>query len=311
VIGDPSTQHASKTRFRTRRARRFAPRVSAVVLASAWASAWAPPAAASVPDAPDSLINDRNRPVALKLHAEIGFLAPLSHRLQFGSEGTYLDVRKDLGQDTLFFFGRLSGDLDIGRSRRHTVVLLWQPLDLRSRAISDRDLRIEDETLTAGTPIDFRYGFPFWRISYLFDVLRDDDREVAFGLGLQIRNANIELATDDGSVLRSSRDIGPVPLLKFRGFGFLRGRFWMGGEVDGFYAPVRYLNAARSDVEGAIVDSSLRFGLAWKNGIDTFLNLRYLAGGARGTASRAEPFSDGFTRNWLHFFTVSIGFSLR
>jgi hypothetical protein len=265
---------------------------------------------ASVPDAPDSLINDRNRPVALKLHAEIGLLAPLSHRLQFGSDGTYLDVRKDLGQDTLFFFGRLSGDLDLGRSRRHTIILLWQPLDLRSRAVTDRDLRIEDEVVTAGTPIDFRYGFGFWRVSYLFDILRDD-REVAFGLGLQIRNANIELAVDDGSFLRSSRDVGPVPLLKFRGSGFLRGRFWMGGEVDGFYAPIRYLNAARSDVEGAIVDASLRFGLAWRNGFDTFVNLRYFAGGARGTASRPEPFSDGFTRNWLHFLVLSVGVSLR
>ena len=265
---------------------------------------------ASVPDAPDSLINDRDRPVALKLHGEIGFLAPLSHRLQFGNDGTYLDVRKDLAQDTLFFFGRLSGDLDIGRSRRHTVTLLWQPLDLRSRAISERDLQVQDEVVTAGTPIDFRYGFTFWRISYLFDILRDE-REVAFGLGLQIRNANIEFATDDGSVLRSQRDVGPVPLLKFRGMGFLRGRFWMGGEVDGFYAPIRYLNASRSDVEGAIVDASLRFGLAWKNGFDTFLNLRYLAGGARGTSRNAEPFSDGFTRNWIHFFTVSLGVSLR
>jgi hypothetical protein len=294
----------------SRPSRRVSVRTGAL-FATLLAAGWPRPSVASVPDAPDSLINDRDRPVALKLHAEIGFLAPLSHRLQFGSDGTYLDVRKDLGQDTLFFFGRLSGDLDLGRSRRHTVSLLWQPLDLRSRAISERDLQVEDELVTAGTPISFRYGFPFWRISYLFDVLADDDREVAFGLGLQIRNANIEFATDDGTFLRSSRDIGPVPLLKFRGFGFIRGRFWMGGEVDGFYAPVRYLNAARSDVEGAIVDASLRFGLAWKNGIDTFLNLRYLAGGARGTASQAEPFSDGFTRNWIHFFTVSVGFSLR
>lgn len=266
--------------------------------------------AASEPDAPDSLINDRDRPVALRLHAEIGFLAPLSHRLQFGSDGANLDVRKDLGQDTLFFFGRLSGDLDLGRSRRHTIILLWQPLDLRSRAVNDRDLQVENEIVAAGTPIDFRYGFSFWRISYLFDILRDD-REVAFGLGLQIRNANIEFASADGSFLRSARDVGPVPLLKFRGRGFLRGRFWMGGEVDGFYAPIRYINASDSDVEGAIVDSSLRFGLAWKGGFDTFLNLRYLAGGARGTSSSPEPFSDGFTRNWLHFFTVSIGISLR
>lgn len=269
------------------------------------------PAGASEPDAADSLINDRDRVVALKPHAEIGFLGQLSHKLQLGADGTYVDVRKDLGQDTLYFFARLSSDLDIGRKRRHTVSFLWQPLDLRSEVVLDRDIQVEDEVIAADTPISFRYGFSFWRLSYLFDVLRDD-REVAFGVGLQIRNANIEYATKDGEVLRSVRDVGPVPLLKFRGRGDLAGRFWMGAEVDGFYAPIRYINGANTDVEGAIVDASLRFGLTWKRGVDTFLNLRYLAGGARGTGSskKAEAYSGGFTRNWLHFMTVSIGVSL-
>jgi hypothetical protein len=86
----------------------------------------------------------------------------------------------------------------------------------------------------------------------------------------------------------------------------------MGGEVDGFYAPIRYINGANSDVEGAIVDASLRFGLTWRRGVDTFLNVRYLAGGARGTGSsdKAEAYADGFTRNWLHFMTLSLGVSL-
>ena len=94
-----------------------------------------------------------------------------------------------------------------------------------------------------------QYGFPFWRLSYLFDIF-EDDREVAFGLGLQIRNANLELATSDGELLRSARDVGPVPLLKFRGRAYLRGRFWMGAELDGFYAPIRCINGGHSDVDG-------------------------------------------------------------
>jgi hypothetical protein len=268
-------------------------------------------ASAAEPDARDSLINRPSRPVALKPHAEMGFLGQISHKLQLGEDGTYVDVRKDLGQDTLYFFARLSGDLDIGKRRRHTVSLLWQPLDITSDVVLDRDIQVEDQTIAADTPLTFRYGFSFWRLSYLFDTLKDD-REVAVGLGLQIRNANIVYATKDGEVVRGARDVGPVPLLKFRGRGYLAGKFWMGGEIDGFYAPIRYINGANSDVEGAIVDASVRFGLTWKRGIDTFINVRYLGGGAQGTGSseKAEAYSDGFTRNWLHFMTLSLGVSL-
>jgi hypothetical protein len=268
-------------------------------------------ATAAEPDARDSLINRPTRAVAFKPHAEMGFLGQLSHKLQLGKDGTYVDVRKDLGQDNLYFFARLSGDLDIGKRRRHTVSFLWQPLDIQSDVVLDRDIQVEDQTIAADTPLAFRYGFSFWRFSYLFDTLKDE-REVAVGLGLQIRNANIQYATKDGEILRGSRDVGPVPLLKFRGRGYLAGKFWMGGEVDGFYAPIRYINGANSDVEGAIVDASLRFGVTLKRGVDTFLNVRYLGGGASGTGSsdKREAYGDGFTRNWLHAMTLSLGVSL-
>ncbi|MEM6296876.1 MAG: hypothetical protein AAGA54_36770 [Myxococcota bacterium] len=270
------------------------------------------PAAASAgePDAPDSVLNRPGSRVAVRLHAELGFLSVLGHRLKLGEDGTYADLREDLGQDTLFPFGRLSADLDIGTRRQHTISLLYQPLNLESQAVAERDLVVEDVTFAAGTPIDFRYSFPFWRISYLYDILPGPS-EVGFGGSLQIRNANIEYASQDGVQLRAVRDVGPVPVLKFRGRGFVRGRFWMGGEVDGFYAPIRYINGGRSDVEGAILDMSLRGGLAWRYGVDTFVNVRYLAGGARGTSSDPDPFSDGFNTNWLHFLTVSLGVSLR
>lgn len=283
--------------------RRLAPLVTALALASTTANA-------GTPDADDSVLNDRARRVAVRLHGEIGFVGVLSHRLQFGDEGTYVDLRRDMGQDTLFFFGRLEGDLDIGRRRQHTITLLYQPLDLRSQVVLDRDIRVDDLTFPADTALDFRYGFPFWRASYHYDFLKDE-RELGFGGGLQIRNANIEYAAQDGSALRGSRNVGPVPLLKLRGRGYLKGALWMGGEVSGFYAPIRFINGGRTDVEGAIADASLRVGLSWAHGVDTFLNVRYIGGGAQGTSSDPKPFSDGFTKNWLHFMALSFGVTLR
>lgn len=266
---------------------------------------------AATPEAEDSLINRPEPPFAFRLHAELGFLAPLDHRYQVGGDGTYVDLVRDAGQDNLFPFARLQLDLDVGKRRLHTLALLYQPLDLVSRPILDRDIVVGDVTFASGTPLRFRYGFGFWRLTWMMDALPDPSKELALGLGLQIRNATLEWEALDGSALISTRDIGPVPLLALRGRGTLKGSLWMGGEIQGFYAPIRVLNGGDADVVGAIADASLKLGLSMRGGVDPFLALRYIGGGAVGTASDPEPFTDGFTRNWLHFLTVSVGATLR
>ena len=67
----------------------------------------------------------------------------------------------------------------------------------------------------AETPLNSTYGFPFWRISYLYDFLRRRGDEVSIGVSLQIRDATFTSA--DGTLRADRRDVGPVPTLKFRG----------------------------------------------------------------------------------------------
>lgn len=130
------------------------------------------------------------------------------------------------------------------------------------------------------------------------------------GLGLQIRNATIGFTAVDGSLFVFNRDIGPVPLLELE----VRKRFEDGAfveaEVDGFYAPIKYLNGRGVDVEGAIADIQIRAGLALAPPTEVFLGVRYLGGGASGTGT-PDGGGDGYTANWLHFLTVSLGFRLR
>jgi hypothetical protein len=85
----------------------------------------------------------------------------------------------------------------------------------------------------------------------------------------------------------------------------------VGAEVDGFYAPIRFINGGTSDVEGAILDASVRGGVHLTPGVDTFLNLRYLGGGSSGTSTSSREPGDGFTDNWLHFVSLTLGFTLR
>ena len=263
--------------------------------------------AAPVPE--DSMLNSAERPWQLEPVAELGFLAPLSHIYQGGVDGSEIDYIKEGGQDNLFLVSRLS--LNVRWAERNTVTFLYQPLNLETQQVARRDLVVDGVMFVDGTPLELRYGFDFYRLSYTRDVLEDPNKELSFGASLQIRNATISFTSTDGELRTTNRDIGPVPILKTRGrFDSSRGTWW-GFEVDGFYAPIKYLNGDNSDVLGAIADASLRGGITLNKGVEPFLNLRYIGGGSEGTNSDPDPGTDGFTRNWLHLGTVSVGFLVR
>ncbi|MBN2192797.1 MAG: hypothetical protein JW751_08255 [Polyangiaceae bacterium] len=243
-------------------------------------------------------------PSRIQLAAELGFLVALHHTVQFSQDGTRIDYVDEAGQDVLFPFGRLSA---VVRLRERTAVtLLYQPLKLVTQEVASRDLVVDDEVFAAGTPMAFTYGFPFWRAGVARDVLRAPRRALWLGAALQIRDATIEFATLDGTQLVSRRNVGPVPLLSAKGRTAFRCGAFFEAEVDGFYAPIKYINGADTDVEGAILDLSVRAGIPTGKAGEAFLNLRYLGGGASSTGND-DSAGDGYTRNWLHFLTLSLG----
>jgi len=268
-----------------------------------------PLAFASSPDAAGSLLNPDAEGVDARLHAEVGFLAPLAHTIQFDSDGTKFDYVKEGGQNNLFPLVRLSADFDLGK--RHTLVVLAQPLDLRTEIALERDVTQAEVLFPAGTPVELRYGFTFYRGSWMYDLAPENGREFALGGSMQIRNAAISFASKDGSLYTAERDIGPVPLVKLRVREPLGTQSWFGAELDGAYAPIKYINGSDTDVVGALLDASLRYGYELRPGVDLFLNARYLGGGAEGTSQNPDALGDGFTANWLHFATLSMGASIR
>jgi hypothetical protein len=245
--------------------------------------------------------------ITLSAAMETGFLAVLAHDIQFSRDGTKFSYIDEGGQDVLFPVTRFS--LNLTRNR-HTFVLLYQPLRLETTNQPSRDLFIDGERFRQGNPVSFLYDFPFYRFSYLYELTPLGGRyDAGIGLTLQIRNATITFATPDGSDYRSNRNIGLVPALKY--FGAIRPTswFWLATELDGIYAPVSYLNGDNNDVTGAILDASVRAGLNLGKKRDAFLNVRYIGGGAEGQSDNSPPPGDGYVSNWLHFLTVSAGFS--
>lgn len=235
----------------------------------------------------------------------MGYLGVIRHRVQFSENGTYFDYRTDGGQNVLFPITRLS--MDIAINNRHEFVFLYQPLRLETSALLEDDLVVDSLLFPAGTPMGFLYNFPFYRFSYLYNFADGTDRELALGLTFQIRNATINFRSLDGELYRTANDIGPVPALKFRARYPVSDYFWLGTEIDGIYAPVSYLNGSDEEIEGAIIDASLRGGIPFREKGDIFFNVRYLGGGAVGTNEDDSGPGDGYVKNWLQFITVSLG----
>ncbi|MDC0711404.1 hypothetical protein POL68_23235 [Stigmatella sp. ncwal1] len=245
---------------------------------------------------------------------ELGFLDVHSNTIRYGQTGSIFRFTEEGGQDNLLLFTRLS--LELSWRGRHTAVFLYQPLDARGETVLTRDITFFDDiSFPAGTPLNVRYAFPFWRASYLYDFFSGPDHELSVGASLQLRNATSTFTSADGTRRWSSRDVGPVPILKVRGRYTFGSGGWLGMEVDGFYASGGLFNRDNDadSFTGAILDASARAGMRVTREVDVYLNLRYLGGGARGTDEKeaAQGLGDGYSSNWLNTATVSLGFLYR
>ncbi|QCK15693.1 hypothetical protein DCC35_13545 [Mangrovivirga cuniculi] len=241
--------------------------------------------------------------------SEVGFISVLSHKIQLGESGTYFDYVDNGGQDVLFPTVRFSLEMDW--NDRNTIILLYQPLKIETQAVLKEDLVANGTTFPALTSIKSLYNFPFYRISYLRVLTKNNDKfNFALGGSLQIRNATISFESTDGTRYTDNRGVGPVPALKIRSRLNLNERFYTELEADGMYAPISVLNGSDNETVGAILDASLRMGAYVNKSTNLFFNLRYLGGGAEGSDNEEKWPGDGYVKNWLHFFNVSAGFVL-
>jgi hypothetical protein len=250
---------------------------------------------------------------------EIGYVAVLQHLYQSGTGGTMFNFVTQGGQDILFPYQRYSADVVLGG--RHIVTLLYQPLTLNTQTVVNRntlssaDLVVDGVSFPDDTPLELKYGFDFWRASYLYDFARSPDTILGAGLSLQIRNASIVFSSVDGSLSTIQQNIGPVPILKVRAAHQFSPYFGLDFEADGFYASSAFFNGSGRAFEGWIWDTALTATTTFVPGAKAFLVVRSIGGGAKGNnaydTSWTTSSANSPTYNSLATLAVSLGFSLQ
>jgi len=249
-------------------------------------------------------------PFKLQLEYEKGFVGPVFHQIQFGKTengNTKFDYVKDGGQDILFPAEKFT--LRFEPAHNHLITFVYQPLELQTKAYLTSDATINTVKFEKNSGLSLKYSFPFYRVSYMYKFINEKRFDIGAGLSLQLRNASISFESLDGKKFIINQNLGPVPILKFAAnYRFENGIFF-GTEVDGFYASSAFINGSSFDFEGSILDLNIKAGAPFSSSLSSFLNIRWLAGSAKGTEKTpSNPLSDGYTDNVLSFFLLTLGF---
>jgi hypothetical protein len=125
------------------------------------------------------------------------------------NSGTLFSLPDDIGDASTQAFGRARLTWNI--TPKHTLSALYAPLSFDFAGSAVQDIDFAGQSFAAGTPLDAKYRFNSYRLTYRYNFVRREN--LTFGLGLtgKVRDAEIRLrgagrnAVDD--------NVGFVPLL--------------------------------------------------------------------------------------------------
>lgn len=124
--------------------------------------------------------------------------------------GTEISLTDDLETDpSPYFRVRLTTVI----AGRHTISLLAAPLRLTAEGSIEKDASFNEEEFPAGTPLEARYRFDSYRLTYRYSLYRSEKVTAGLGLTAKIRDAEVGLA--GGGKKTEYLNTGFVPLLNF------------------------------------------------------------------------------------------------
>jgi len=263
----------------------------------------------------NGLINRHESLVKVFFEVETGLFGVLSHTYQTGrtEEGaSNFDFVAQGGQDILFPFDRYVAGLTI--NEKHKIGLLYQPLTVNTDVTFREDVLMDSTLFSAGTPMEIKYGFPFYRFTYSYRFVNRERFQLAAGLALQARNANIVFKAVDGSAMTVANNTGPVPSINLYGKYTFPAGMYMSLDATGLYASSAIINGASFAFEGSILDASLRAGYPLRKGLDVFANLRFLGGTSKGESQYPDrnwsESNERYGENYLSTMSFTLGLSI-
>jgi hypothetical protein len=184
-----------------------------------------------------------------------------------GDQGTLFSLKDDLISKTEIFF-RLRANYTI--KSRHTVSLLYAPLETVSKGNVPYDIIFEGVTFPANTDLTGTYKFNSYRLTYRYEILLKPKFEFGLGITAKIRDAKIAIIS--AAAESGKANVGFVPIINFR-------MFWKPDEKFGILLEGDALAAKQGRAEDVLV--ALTYRISDSFGLKA--GYRILEGGADGS----------------------------
>jgi hypothetical protein len=149
-----------------------------------------------------------------------------------GDQGTLFSLKDDLISKTELFF-RIRFNYTI--KSRHTLSLLYAPLETVSNGNLPYEVFFEGVTFHANTDLTGTYKFNSYRLTYRYEIVKRPKFEFGLGFTAKIREAKISLAS--AGLESEKANVGFVPIINFRMLWKLDEKFGILLEGDALAAP--------------------------------------------------------------------------
>jgi hypothetical protein len=149
-----------------------------------------------------------------------------------GDQGTLFSLKDDLKAKTKIFY-RLRASYTM--KSRHTLSLLYAPLETKSEGSVANDIFYEGVLFNANTQLNGTYKFNSYRLTYRYDIVNKP--KIVFGLGFtaKIRDARISLSSS--GLTAEKTNVGFVPIINFRLWWNIDEKFGLLLDGDALAAP--------------------------------------------------------------------------
>jgi hypothetical protein len=149
-----------------------------------------------------------------------------------GDEGTLFSLKNDLIPETGFFY-RIRLNYTI--KSRHTLSLLYAPLETKSQGSVTNDILFEGVVFPANSELKGTYKFNSYRLTYRYDIVQKPRFEFGLGFTVKIRDAKIALSSP--GLYSEKTNVGFVPIINFRLLWKMNEKFGLLLDGDALAAP--------------------------------------------------------------------------
>lgn len=149
-----------------------------------------------------------------------------------GDIGTPFSLKEDLSAKSKIYY-RLRVGYTI--KSRHTLSLLYAPLEVKSEGSVQSDISFAGELFPANSDIKATYKFNSYRLTYRYDFIQKPKLDFGLGFTAKIRDARIAL--ESNGLLGEKSNVGFVPIINFRLMLRVDDKFGLLLEGDALAAP--------------------------------------------------------------------------